>query len=478
MTNSHPYRILLVEDMPSLSQLYCEYINGADYVVKIAATAAEASLALEEFKPDGIILDLNLPDKNGLELLKEIKKSEPDMPIVMITAHGSITAAVEAMRHGAADFVVKPFTAARIRVTIANALENSRLKREVQALREVLDRDTFGNFIGASNEMQAVYRIIESVASSKASVFITGESGTGKELAAEAIHRASGRRQKPFITLNCAAIPKDLLESEIFGHVKGAFTGALTDRMGAAKAADGGTLFLDEICEMPLELQVKLLRFVQTQNVQPVGSARQEKVDVRFIAATNRDPLAEVETGRFREDLYYRLHVVPLHLPPLRERGDDVLLLARTFLQHYAADENKNPSGYSPSAEQLIQQYEWPGNVRQLQNMVHSLVVMLPPDHQGEIASELLPARLRQSLGPMPEKLRLALGQQAQGLKPLWQIEQEAILSALSATQNDVPKAASLLEISPSTIYRKLQQWRPGPGMSTPPESVLTTPAA
>jgi two-component system repressor protein LuxO len=239
--------------------------------------------------------------------------------------------------------------------------------------------------------MQAVYRTIEGAARSRASVFITGESGTGKELAAEAIHKASPRANKPLVALNCGAIPRDLLESEIFGHVKGAFTGATENRIGAARQADGGTLFLDEIGEMPLEMQVKLLRFVQTGSFQPVGASRPEKVDVRFVCATNRDPLAEVEAGRFREDLYYRLYVVPIELPPLRERGDDVLLIARHFLRQMAKEEDRAFRGFTPETEAAIRRYPWPGNVRQLRNVIANIVVL----HDAEwVEARMLPPLL------------------------------------------------------------------------------------
>jgi two-component system repressor protein LuxO len=320
------------------------------------------------------------------------------------------------------------------------------------------------------------------VAASKASVFITGESGTGKELAAEAVHRASPRVGRNFVALNCGAIPRDLLESEVFGHVRGAFTGASADREGAAKLADGGTLFLDEIGEMPLDMQVKLLRFVQTGTYSPVGSSRLERVDVRFVCATNRDPMLEVQAGRFREDLYYRLYVVPVELPALRERGDDVLLIARHFLAQFAGEERRGFQGFSPAAEQALAQYTWPGNVRQLQNVVRNIVVL----HDGDrVELDMIPQTVRRGAAEMPDRLAAAAaladgGGEAtapvparvvrpaaetsavddQEVVPLAVMERRLILAALRRTGQDVPRAAALLEINPSTVYRKLQSWR------------------
>jgi DNA-binding NtrC family response regulator len=310
--------------------------------------------------------------------------------------------------------------------------------------------------------MQAVYRIIESAAPSKATVFITGESGTGKEVCAEAIHQCSPRSEQPFIALNCAAIPHDLMESEIFGHVKGSFTGAQGDRKGAASLADGGTLFLDEICEMDLDLQSKLLRFIQTGTLQRVGSGKLETVDVRFVCATNRDPLVEVKAGRFREDLYYRLHVIPLSLPPLRERGEDILLLARNLLQNYAREENKRFKDFDAEAVRVLLDYPWPGNVRELQNVVRNIVVLndrelvspdiLPPPLSGRRGMTAAMAPVSSASGSAEPLLNTPI-------RPLWLVEKETIEQAIASCDGNIPKAAALLEISPSTIYRKKQSW-------------------
>ncbi|MEI6558948.1 MAG: sigma-54 dependent transcriptional regulator [Rhodospirillaceae bacterium] len=475
MAGAETKNILLIEDTVPLARVYIEYMRAESYHVIHVETGQAALAALELAVPDAVVLDLKLPDMDGLDILRHFREQAPDTSVVVITAHGSVNTAVDAMRQGAFDFIVKPFNAARLNVTLRNALERKKLTRIVEVYRKNLDRDRFYDFIGASTEMQAVYRTIESVAASKASVFITGESGTGKELAADAIHRASPRRNHPFIALNCAAIPKDLLESEIFGHVKGAFTGATADRAGAATSADGGTLFLDELCEMPLDIQVKLLRFIQTGTVQAVGGSRTEKVDVRFVCATNRDPLAEVEAGRFREDLYYRLHVVPLHLPALRDREDDPVLIARHFLKEYSAEEGRSFIGFSPEVDAVIRDYDWPGNVRQLQNVVRNIVVL----HDGQLVEpRMLPEPLKSRVderkgapAPVPaaapatppgrHPAAAAAGvPEAVTIRPLWLVEKELIQLALRQCDDDVPKAATLLEISPSTIYRKLQQWK------------------
>lgn len=457
--------ILLVEDNLPLAQTYTEYLKSENATVHHVETGAAALQSLAAGSFAAAIFDVQLPDMSGLDILRQSRRLYPDMPVIVITAHGSINVAVEAMREGAFDFIVKPFPAARLRVTLKNALEHRALTREVQQLREVVAPASFYEFIGASTAMQAVYRTIDAVAASKASVFITGESGTGKELAAQAIHKAGPRRASAFVALNCGAIPRELLESHIFGHIKGSFTGAVSDKIGAGKAADGGTLFLDEIGEMPLELQVKLLRFLQTGEVQQVGSNKTEQVDVRIVAATNRDPLAEVKAGRFREDLYYRLHVVPLALPPLRDRDDDVLLLAQHFLQKFAREEKKHFSALSPAAAALFRGYGWPGNVRQLENLIRNIVLL----HDGTtVTPEMIPETVHAEMAAHPPVTLPTLPKAPSDsaeispgmIQPLWQIEKNVILTALTATNQDVARAAALLEVSPSTLYRKLQSWK------------------
>jgi DNA-binding NtrC family response regulator len=302
--------------------------------------------------------------------------------------------------------------------------------------------------------MQVVYDIIENAAKSSATVFITGESGTGKEICAEAIHRYSNRAGESFIAINCAAIPRELLESELFGHVKGAFTGAIHDREGAVAQADGGTLFLDEIAEMAPDMQTKLLRFLQNLTYRRVGGGKDEKANVRIICATNKDPLEEIRSGSLRQDLYYRLHVVPIHMPPLRQRRNDIIDLADYFLKLYAREEKKSFRSFSPEAERIMIGASWPGNVRQLQNIVRGIVVL----HDGQsVTSSMLPPSLRESgsaaKSPAPDKTR------GDGVFPLWQVERDAIETAIALCEGNIPKAAAMLEISPSTIYRKKMLW-------------------
>ena len=459
--------ILLVEDTPSLARLYEQYLSKEQAEVITVETGGDALAELAKGAPEVILLDLQLPDMNGMEILKHVRSNDVPSTVVIITAHGSINIAVEAMRYGAYDFILKPFNADRLLITVKNALERQKLTEIVDTLKDSA-RDGYEGFIGRSLPMQAVYRMIDSAATSKATVFITGESGTGKEICAEAVHRNSPRASRPFVAINCAAIPKDLMESEIFGHVRGAFTGAIADRVGAASLADGGTLFLDEICEMDPSLQTKLLRIIQTGTFQRVGSTETMKADLRFICATNRDPLVEVEEGRFREDLYYRLHVIPIHLPPLDERDDDVVEIADHFLRAYAAEEGKAFTRFSPEAERILSGFGWPGNVRQLQNVIRNIVVL----NDGEQATpEMMPPLLREfrAAGPAAGQSSATAPRVAAAphpapanefeIKPLWLVEKETIEKTIESCDGNVPKAAALLGISASTIYRKRVAW-------------------
>ncbi len=457
--------LLMVEDSPTLSAVYRGYLKQEDYQIIHQENGQLTMDYLKQQVPDVVLLDLKLPDMDGMDILKYIHEQAMPVSVVIMTAYGSVDMAVDAMRYGALDFIEKPFNASRLIVTLRNALEHHKLNNLIADWRDHFERDHYYGFIGASLPMQAVYRIIDSAASSKATVFITGESGTGKEVCAEAIHRHSPRRDQPFIAVNCAAIPHDLMESEIFGHVKGAFTGALNERIGVAKQADEGTLFLDEICEMNLDLQSKLLRFIQTGCFQKVGGTYQEKVDIRIVCATNRDPWQEVQNGRFREDLFYRLHVIAIPLPPLREREQDVLFIARHFLNAYGREENKDFKTFSPEVEHILLDYPWPGNVRQLLNVIRNIVVL----HQGEtVTSAMLPPPLDQiaipeaivpviPATPVTKKTPI---EQIGSIVPLWQIEKQAIEQAIEFCAGNIPKAANLLEVSPSTIYRKLQVWQ------------------
>ncbi|EPP25353.1 Regulatory protein LuxO [Vibrio fluvialis PG41] len=446
--------LLMVEDTASVAALYRSYLTPLEIDINIVGTGREAIESIAHREPDLILLDLRLPDMTGMDVLHAVKQRSPDVPVIFMTAHGSIDTAVEAMRHGAQDFLIKPCEADRLRVTVNNAIRKaSKLKNEA----DNPGNQNYQGFIGSSQTMLAVYRTIDSAASSKASIFITGESGTGKEVCAEAIHAASRRGDKPFIAINCAAIPKDLIESELFGHVKGAFTGAATDRQGAAELADGGTLFLDELCEMDLDLQTKLLRFIQTGTFQKVGSSKMKSVDVRFVCATNRDPWKEVQEGRFREDLYYRLYVIPLHLPPLRERGDDVIEIAYSLLGYMSKEEGKGFVRLAPEVVERFKQYEWPGNVRQLQNVLRNVVVL---NEGREITLNMLPPPLNkpsESIISVPKASAAPVS--VHEIFPLWMTEKQAIEKAIEACDGNIPRAAGYLDVSPSTIYRKLQTW-------------------
>ncbi|MEJ2763220.1 quorum-sensing sigma-54 dependent transcriptional regulator LuxO [Photobacterium sp. MCCC 1A19761] len=481
--------VLMVEDTASVAALYKSYLNPLGLSVNIVGTGAEALNAMKAETPDLILLDLRLPDMTGMAVLESVRRDYGNIPVVIMTAHGSIDVAVEAMRHGAQDFLIKPCEADRLRITVNNALRAGE-SDATDTAQPGQGSAQYQGFIGNSLPMQAVYRVIESAASSKATVFITGESGTGKEVCAEAVHAASPRSSQPFVALNCAAIPKELIESELFGHVKGAFTGASTERKGAVELANLGTLFLDELCEMDLDLQSKLLRFIQTGTYQKVGSSKTSKVDVRFVCATNRNPWVEVQEGRFREDLYYRLHVIPVTLPPLRERGEDVIEIAHALLALMSVEEHKQFSRFSAEVIDLFQRYAWPGNVRELQNVIRNIVVL---NSGEEVTLQMVPPPIYSGTGAefayltqQPTELHPASGWNTQPegyagaetraetafqrlpdraeVEPLWVVEKRAIQAAIDACDGNIPRAAGLLEVSPSTIYRKLQTWQDGAG--------------
>jgi len=469
---SNPPNVLIVEDSAPQARLYQQYLKSSQLTLSVATTGAEMQAFIKATPPDLILLDYKLPDMDGLALLNWMKKESFNCFTIVITAHSSIDVAVEMMRSGADDFLEKPVSASRLKTSVNNLLERARLQHIVDGYQNACARQKYHGFIGSSLPMQAVYRIIDAAAPSKATVFITGESGTGKEVCAEAIHAQGERAKKPFVALNCGAIPHDLMESEIFGHTKGSFTGAVSDRQGAASQADGGSLFLDEICEMNLDLQTKLLRFIQTGTFKKVGSNKLETVDIRFICATNRDPLAEVTNGNFREDLYYRLHVLPLQLPPLRARGEDIIEIASHFLSEYAQEEEKAFSRFSPEVKALfISHYHWPGNVRQLQNVIRNIVVL---HNDNVVQLSHLPAPLNTielptnadinnavqlQIATTPQRDTQQAATTTPVIQPLADIERQTIENAINYCDGNIPKAAALLDVSPSTIYRKKQSW-------------------
>ncbi|SMX32105.1 sigma-54-dependent transcriptional regulator [Actibacterium lipolyticum] len=456
--------LLLIEDTASLQMVYESVLRGAGHEVVSASTAAEGLAQFRKLRPQVVLLDLMLPDGSGQELMREFLELQPDTNIIVVTANGSINRAVEAMRGGAYEFLLKPFNEQRFLHAVENALADGTRARGERAAKPK-DSGPLSSFVGSSPIMRQVYDRIRSVSHSMATVFVTGESGTGKEICAQAVHGESLRANGPFVPLNCGAIPSDLLESEVFGHLKGSFTGAIADKLGAAAVADGGTLFLDEICEMDLNLQTKLLRFLQTSMIQPVGAPTPRKVNVRIICATNRDPMEEVRAGRFREDLYYRLHVVPIHLPPLRERGEDAIEIAESALVTFSQEEGRNFTALSPEVKALFRSFDWPGNVRQLLNVLRHAVVL---NEGPTVTIEMLPAELRQphaTLTSIPvQPVAPAPAPEGAGLneligKTLAEIEQRVIEDTIARHHGSVPKAARELDVSPSTIYRKRESW-------------------
>ncbi|MEM9669066.1 MAG: sigma-54 dependent transcriptional regulator [Pseudomonadota bacterium] len=457
-------RLLIVEDTPSLARTYEAHLKHKFSDVVIAETGSKAIELVQEAEPNCVLLDLKLPDADGLDLLDRWTDAQLKAPIIVVTANGSMSIAVDAMRRGATDFVVKPSTKERLNVTVENAVENFQLKKVVETYEAEAGRSDFCGIVGRSLVMQGVFKSIEAAAPSKASIFITGETGTGKELVARAVHEMSPRRSKKFVAINCSAIPKDLIESEIFGHVKGAFTGATADRVGAAEVAEGGTLFFDELGEMPIELQPKLLRFLQLGEYNRVGETAIRKSNTRIVAATNREPLEAVRAGRLREDLYYRLHVIPMTLPPLKDRGADILLLAETFLAQFSAEEQKTFDGFSRDAEEWLISHDWPGNVRELENLIRQIVVLNPG---GQISRASIPVSRcsKSSSSDIASEKPTSLGVTTDipeldyGLEPLWITEKKAIERAIALCRGNIVAAAKQLQINPSTIYRKKASW-------------------
>ncbi len=449
-----PALILLVEDDVLLARAYMAFLSRLPCETAHVASAAEALAFFARRPPDLLLLDLLLPDMHGIELMRELNERGLACPTIVVTVENSADVAVNAMQAGALDYLLKPLSPERLATTVSNALEGLNLKARLRDYEAALPDGGYEGFIGTSPVMRVLYRLIGNAAASDASVFITGESGTGKDVCAEAIHNRGRRAGKALIAINCAAIPRELMESELFGHQRGAFTGAERNRDGAIALANGGTLFFDEICELNLDLQAKLLRFVESRAYKPVGGGQELDSDVRIICATNRDPLEEVRAGHFREDLYYRLYVVPIALPPLRDRHEDILFLARHFLERFAREEGKSFTGISARAEAELLAYPWPGNVRQLQNVIRRIVVM----QAGGTVDALM-------LTPAPQANPPGGGASggakfATQIRPLWEQERAIIERAIALCGGNVIEAASRLGISDSTIYRKRAKWR------------------
>ena len=443
-------RILVVDDETNARSALAELLRDEGYTVETAPDGFKALPKLQEFAPDLLLTDLKMPGMDGVELMGKAMAGDPDICAVVMTAFGAIDTAVSAMRSGAADYITKPINIEELTIVIDRALERRRLKLETGALRRRLaSRDRIENIVGASAPMSRVFETILQVAPSRASVLIMGESGTGKELVASAIHQHSNRSSGPFVKLHCAALAETLLESELFGHEKGSFTGALARRDGRFQQADGGTLFLDEIGEISPTIQVKLLRFLQEREFERVGGNQTIKVDVRVIAATHRDLTEEVKAGRFREDLFYRLNVVAIETPPLRTRLSDVPLLAARFLQKYAKENGKDIRGFTQDALQQLMQYNWPGNVRELENAVERAVVVC---RQPEIGvADLAPHIVKSSKGS--DGMPVVPG------ATLAELERFAILKTLEHVGGSTSRAAEMLGISPRTIQYRLREY-------------------
>jgi two-component system repressor protein LuxO len=455
---SEPIDVLIVDADPgqrrALAGLIAERALGR-FMPQGCANRAEALAAARN--GSGAIMIADIETIGGTANLAEFMS--PSTTLIATSASGSLNAAVAALRAGATDFLPKPIGAKALFDRLEAALAGWPSARETpspSATDRPAAQTDFAGFIGSSPSMRAIYEQIRRVALSRAPVFITGETGTGKEVCADAIHGSAGAPGRPFVAINCSAIPRDLMESEIFGHARGAFTGAADNRRGAAEIADGGTLFLDEIAEMDQGLQAKLLRFVQTGTFRRVGDSELKRVDLRLVCATNRDPFAEVEAGRFRADLFYRLHVLPIHVPPLRDHPDDITALAEAFLARYAAEEDRAFRHFDKAAAERLSAYSWPGNVRQLQNLVRQIVVL----HDGvTVTPAMLPSSLAEPASGRKLMAPAGVTHRSSTVEPFWVQERHIIETALAAFEGNVARAAAALDLSPSTIYRKRQAW-------------------
>jgi DNA-binding NtrC family response regulator len=446
------HSVLLVDDEPKMRDVLSTALEGFGYRALPAADGEAALALLEHEDVDLILTDLRMPAMGGLDLLSAVKRRDPNLPVVLMTAYGSVKDAVQAMKDGAFDFIVKPFEIDELAAVLGNALKLHDALRDNQRLRAELEgRYSFSSLIGSSPAFRSVISAIGEVCESKATVLVTGESGTGKEMVARAIHFNSSRKAGPFVAINCAAIPEGLLESELFGHVKGAFTGAVANRSGRFAQAHGGTLFLDEIGDMPIATQAKILRVLQERSFEPVGSTLTREVDVRLLAATNKDLQEEVRERRFREDLYYRLNVFPIALPPLRERIEDIPALAEHFIEHIGANIGKRIGGFTPAAIKAMSDYDWPGNIRELQNCIERSIIVAKTS-MVDIAD--LPRYLfrqreeRAEVGRIPSALD----------EELERIERRFILNALQKTHGIQVKAAELLGITERSLWHRIKK--------------------
>jgi len=450
---SHPKTVLLIDDDDSLRRVVEYNLREDGYDVVTAATGIEGLQLFQERPVDLVLTDVRMPEMDGVDVLARLKAIQSDLPVVMLTAHGTITSAVEAMKLGAFDYLTKPFERERLKAVVRKALEMAALASENRQLRQVIaERFSFASMIAGSRAMRAVTDTASRVAQADTTVLLEGESGTGKELLAKAIHFHSGRSRGPFVTINCGAIPEQLLESELFGHRRGSFTGAVSDKKGKFEAADRGTIFLDEIGELPLMLQVKILRVLQEREIDKVGDTRPIRVDVRVIAATNRDLEKMIADGGFRDDLYYRLAVVSIRMPPLRERADDIPLLVDHFLNKHTERLGKPRPDIDKVVYAAFNRHAWPGNIRELENVIERALVL---DRDGRIGIDDMPGRLRaadQQVGT----LRMELPDEGISLE---EVEKELLLAALQKHAWNQTRAANYLRITRSTLLYRIQKF-------------------
>lgn len=458
-------KILVVDDEESIREFLNIMLKKEGYEVNLAEDGEVAKGLLKNKSFHMVISDLQMPNVTGMELLEHVKANYPDTTFMMITAFGSTENAVEAMKLGAYDYLTKPFKIDEVRILINNALKAKNLERENRQLkRELGQSHSFQNIIGNSDTMHRIFDLVERVSQSPTNVLITGESGTGKEVVAKAIHYNGPIKEKPFVTVNCGAIPENLMESEMFGHKKGSFTGAVADKVGLFEAADGGTLFLDEVGELPLNIQVKLLRAIQERVIRKVGATDDQKVDVRIIAATNRDLKKMVADGDFREDLYYRLNVINILTPPLRERDGDIPILARHFLKKYSEKMNKGVNAISDDAMLILEKYNYPGNVRELENIIERTVAL---EGGSSILPESLPPLVPTAAGPGERRLASAheieITDDGVDLdKILGQIEKELLIKAIHHADGTKKKAAKLLGITFRSMRYRVDKYSLG----------------
>lgn len=440
--------ILVIDDDTSLRRVLEYNLKEEGYEVQTASSGEEGLYLFGKSQPNLVITDMKMSGMDGLMVLKSLKERSPETLVIIITAFGTVDVAVEAMKAGAYDYITKPFNRDALKLTVKKALQFSGLAEENKRLKcELSDKADFRTIVGASKEMEKVFEVIRKVADTEAAILITGESGTGKELVARSIHVNSSRKDAPFVAINCAAIPHNLLESELFGHAKGAFTGAHRDKIGKFQAADGGTLFLDEVGELPLELQPKLLRALQEKEVEPVGGVKAQKIDVRIVSATNLNIDKAISDGTFREDLYYRLSVIPIHLPPLRERRKDIPLLIRYFCSKHVSDKIT----FDKDALETLVMYPWPGNVRELENTVERLLIMRNSD---EIILSDLPNKFLDN--NTPDGVIIRLPDEGYSLE---QLEREVVVNALERNSWNQTAAARFLKIPRHTLIYRVEKY-------------------